>query len=106
MTEFQSAKMALVEHLGVSKDACHIYVGLGVFLLATVVLRTRRGSLIPWLLVLLVAAVGEFLDRYDDLHQIGYWRWQESAHDLLNTLFWPTVLLVLFRLGLLAKAAR
>jgi hypothetical protein len=99
---FQSAKLALVEQLGLSKDALHIYVGLGIFLVATVVSRKRLGSPLPWLLVLLAAAAGEAWDRHDDLTANGHWQWQGSVHDLWNTLFWPTILLLLGRLGLLA----
>ncbi len=98
---FQQAKLDLVTLLGLSKDALHIYVGLTVFLLATLVSRKRLGSPIPWLLVLAVAVVGEAWDLYDDLRTIGHWRWRASWHDVWNTLFWPTVLLVIGRLKLL-----
>ena len=100
---FQGEKLELVHRLGLSKDALHIYVGLGVFLLATLLSKRRFGSPMPWLLVLAVVLAGEAWDAHDDLVSGGHWRWWASAHDAWNTLFWPTVLLILGRLNLLRR---
>jgi hypothetical protein len=93
----QSIKLAIVSATGLSKDALHIYVGLAVFL--TVALFSKKGfaSWRPWLVVLVIAVGGELLDMRDDFVSLGYWRWRASAHDVVNTCFWPTVLLVLAR---------
>lgn len=56
-----------------------------------------------WLFVFILACAGEWVDRRDDMASFGYWRWQASAHDVLNTLFWPTVLTLL---GLLCTDKR
>jgi hypothetical protein len=98
---YQAAKLGLVSILGLSKDALHVYVGLGVFFLAHLVLRRPLRSLLPLALVLLAAIAGEALDMRDDLATLGYWRWQASLGDILNTLFWPSVVWLLARLRLL-----
>ena len=93
----QAVKLAIVSATGLSKDALHIYVGLGVMLTAAAVLRKPLGSIVPWLLVLTLAVAGELVDMRDNME---YWRWGASLHDILNTLFWPTVLLLLARFGI------
>jgi hypothetical protein len=93
----QSLKLAIIAALGLSKDALHIYVGLSVFLLTALALRRPLRSLLPWLAVMLVALAGELFDAVDDIRSLGYWRWTASIHDVANTLFWPTALLLLTR---------
>jgi hypothetical protein len=93
----QAAKLAIVGATGLSKDTLHVYVGLTVFLVSTWVLRKHVRSVLPLLIVVLVACAGEVLDMRDDIHSLGYWRWGASLHDIVNTSFWPFVLYVLLR---------
>lgn len=93
----QSVKLAMIAALGLSKDALHIYVGLAVFLLTALALRQSLRSLLPWLAVVVVALAGELFDALDDVRSLGHWRWAASIHDIVNTLFWPTALLLLTR---------
>lgn len=90
-------KMALVSITGLSKDALHIYVGLTALFLAVIILRKPLRSYVPWFLVLGLSVAGELVDLRDDLIRLGYWRWEAGLHDILNTQFWPTVLLLLAR---------
>ena len=60
-------------------------------------LRQPLRSLLPWLAVAVVAFAGELFDAMDDLRSVGHWRWVASTHDVVNTLFWPTALLLLTR---------
>ena len=96
-SDIQNAKNSIVDFTGLSKDTLHVYVGLAVFLLAALLFRRRLRSLVPWLAVLLVACAGELLDLQDDLIHVGHWQWRASLHDIVNTLFWPTLLLLLAR---------
>lgn len=96
----QSIKLAIVAATGLSKDALHIYVGLAVFLAAVILLRKPLRSIVPWLMVVSVAITGEVLDMRDDISSLGYWRWGASLHDIFNTLFWPSVLLLLAKFGI------
>ena len=93
----QSAKLAIIAVLGLSKDALHIYVGLSVFLVTALALRRSLRSLVPWFAVVVIAFAGELLDAIDDIRSLGHWRWTASIHDIVNTLFWPTALLLLAR---------
>lgn len=88
-----------------SKDALHIYVGLIVFLAAAVVLRKPLRSIVPWFAVVAIAIAGEALDMDDDIASLGHWRWGASLHDVLNTLFWPTVLMLLAKFGIFFGAS-
>lgn len=96
---FQSLKLDLIAVLGLSKDALHPHVGLLLLFAAAGLWRRPLRSPWPWLTVLTVALAGELLDRRDDLASLGYWRWQVSLHDLLNTLLWPTLLTLWARCG-------
>ncbi len=87
----QSIKLFIVSATGLSKDALHIYVGLTVYLTLMAVVRRGR-PYVGWLVVFALVGAGEWLDRRDDIVSLGYWRWQAGVHDILNTLFWPTVL--------------
>ena len=89
----QAVKLALVSFTGLTKDSLHIYVGLAVFLLvAAWIGRGNRRYFFGWLAALALALLGEFLDMRDDVRSIGHWRWPASVHDVVNTLFWPTIL--------------
>jgi len=94
---FQSLKLTLVSLTSLSKDALHIYVGMGLYLGACWLVRRSRHKWIPMLVVLIAAALGEILDARGDLASLGHWRWGASAHDFINTLFWPTVVALLLR---------
>ena len=97
MSLFQEFKLNAIALTGLSRDALHIYIGLGTFLLVAAALRKPLRSLVPWAAVLLVAVAAELVDMRDDVASIGQWRIGASIHDIVNTLFWPTVLLILMR---------
>lgn len=101
MTDFgaiwHQAKLELLATTGLSRDALHVYAGMAVLALAVGFLRKPLQSVLPWSLVVLVAALAELPDMQVDLTTVGRWRWQASAHDFVNTVFWPTVLLLLTR---------
>lgn len=96
-SSFQAAKLWLVSATDLAKDALHVHVGLAVFFAAALLLRRPLSSPLPWFAAFGAALLGELLDMRDDLAGIGTWRWHASVHDLLNTLFWPTIILLLAR---------
>nr|WP_218878691.1 hypothetical protein [Pseudomonas flavescens] len=100
----QSIKLAIVSAAGLSKDALHIYVGMAVYLALVAVTRRLR-PYIAWLGVFIIACAGEWVDRRDDIESLGYWRWQASVHDIVNTLFWPTALTLFWLLKCRRKSA-
>jgi hypothetical protein len=105
-TTFQSLKLAILAITHLSRDALHVYVGMTVFLLAALVFRRPLRSWLPLLAVFVVAALVEAVDLRDDLATRGRLRWIASTHDLINTMFWPAVLMFLARWTRLFAAAR
>ena len=107
MSEYQDAKVIIVSILELSKDSIHMHVGLIVFFLAVVL--WKKGSiearcLIP---VVITASLMEILDLRYDYVSLGYFRLKAitaSIHDLINTTFWPVVIVVLARMDKLKNA--
>ena len=97
VTAVQSFKIFIIQLTGLSRDALHIYAGLATFILVAAITRKSPKSLVPWVSVLAIACGVEALDARDDLHSLGHWRVGASVHDLINTVFWPTVLFLLAR---------
>jgi hypothetical protein len=97
-SSYQLAKIHIMNALPLSKDAVHIYIGLIVFFSA--VILWKKGRILPSCLVpVLVVALGmETFDLVDDWRSFGYLRWSASFHDLLNTTFWPLIMVVLAKL--------
>jgi hypothetical protein len=91
---YQNLKLIILDVLSLSKDAIHIHIGLLVFFLAVVLWRRGRFDVLAVLPVLLVAGAMEVLDLRDDLGSLGYMRWSASLHDLINTVFWPTLTVI------------
>ena len=44
MSSFQAVKIAIIQAVGVSKDAIHIYLGFAVFVAMVIFGRQRHGS--------------------------------------------------------------
>jgi hypothetical protein len=87
--------------LDLTKDAMHIYIGLSVLLLWVLFRRRSLGLLKNLIPVLIVAILMEGFDLRDDYASFGHFRWSASLHDILNTLFWPALLILLFRFRLI-----
>ena len=84
-------KILLTDLLNLSRDALHIHVGLGIYVLAIVALRRGPASPIPWLIVLAFELVNEGLDLYHQVDLSG------AVVDIMNTMLWPTIALVIAR---------
>jgi hypothetical protein len=97
MSPLQQLKWALVEHLHLSKDSLHIYVALSLFLGSALLLRWPIKSWKPWLLVLAAAIAGEAWDLRDSLVYGTRVYLLANLKDIFNTIFWPTVLMLLAR---------
>lgn len=92
---FQNLKLQLVAFFDLSKDALHVHIGLLAFVIVLVLVRRKGRFVIAWAAVVLIAVAGELLDMRDDVASLGRWRWGASVHDIVNTVFWPTVLMTL-----------
>lgn len=97
MSPLQDAKLWLIAHFGLGKDALHIYVALTVMFGSALLFGWRLSSWRPWLLVAAAALAGEAWDIRDRLVAGVPVQPSGNVHDLWNTLFWPSVILLLAR---------
>ncbi len=95
--DFQQFKLDVIATTGLAKDALHIYAGLAVFLAVRLFWRRKGGWVLAWLVVLVMAVGVEYIDmlnehaRGDLQPDAGHW------HDIWNTMFWPTILVLVGR---------
>jgi hypothetical protein len=88
-------KIWLSHVLGLSPDALHVHVSILLMLAAAVVWRRRMDHLLPWATVFVLEALNELLDlsapatAENNIHA--------SLHDVYNTMFLPTIILVCLR---------
>lgn len=101
-------KIALTEATGVSQDALHILVGVGIQLLLGAVLRRGVSSVLPWIIVLVLEMGNEWSDLQLEVWPDRPQQWGQSIKDLLVTMAVPTTMLVLARWapGLLVGSQR
>ena len=73
---------------GLPDTILHIHAGLAVLMVARLLTRRSLGSFVPWSFVVAAELFNEVMDRLN----FGSWRWEDTTSDVLNTLFWPTVI--------------
>lgn len=94
---FEERKSWLVTASDLGKDALHIYFGLALFMLVRLAWRWRGGWVAAWLAVLVMACGGEWLDMTAEFSNAAIQPDAAHWHDIWNTMFWPTVLLLVGR---------
>lgn len=94
---FEERKLSIIEASGLGKDALHIYFGLALFLLVRLMWRWRGGWIVAWLAVVAMACGGEWLDMTAEHSRSTIQPDAAHWHDIWNTIFWPTVLLLIGR---------
>ena len=94
---FEERKSWLVTASDLSKDALHIYFGLALFMLVRLAWRWRGGWVAAWLAVLVMACGGEWLDMTAEFSNAAIQPDAAHWHDIWNTMFWITVLLLVGR---------
>ena len=94
---FEAQKVSVIDASGLAKDALHIYFGLALFLAVRLVWRWRGGWLVAWLAVLAMACGGEWLDMTAEAGRSAIQPDPAHWHDIWNTMFWPTILLLVGR---------
>ena len=97
MSGYQGFKSWLQSWLHLAKDALHVHVGLAVFLGAALLFRWPLKSWKPWLAVAAAAVAGEVWDLRDTLVRDAPLHLAGQAKDLVSTVLWPTVLMLLAR---------
>ncbi len=80
------------------KDALHIYAALIIQVVAAKLSRRSLGHLLPWLTVLGFELVNEAFDIVRGGEpRLMPWQVVSAAHDIINTMILPTVLMSLCR---------
>jgi hypothetical protein len=97
-SEYQLLKRQILEVLPVSKDAVHMYIGLGCLLLSIFLLRIPPAAWRALLLGFLVSLVMEGLDLRDNVRYPPTVRAVEAVHDLVNTNLAPFLFVLTLRL--------
>ena len=103
--DFTTFKINIIETTGLAKDALHIYVGVGIYLLCLLVLRPivkKQGvrSFLALVVVIGIALLGEYFDNRHIIAPKGLLALKgvdikASIHDLINTCLLPFVLYAL-----------
>jgi hypothetical protein len=98
-------KSGLADFLHLSKDALHVHLGIALYLAAALLLRRPLGSGLPLLILFGFELVNEGFDLAHDADHggIGIGSLAASAKDIVNTMFWPTLLTVAVRFGALRE---
>ena len=88
-------KIWLIETVGLTNDAMHIHGSLLILCVSAILLRRRPDS--PWCWI--IVFIAELFNEYADLRGLapGEATLDASLHDLYNTMFWPTIILILGR---------
>lgn len=102
-SKYQLFKLRVLDLIPVSKDAAHVYVGMGCLLLALLIFRAPLRSYRALLPGLIAGVTMEVFDLRDDLASVGHFRWGASLKDVVNTNLLPLVLVTVARLGLIRK---
>lgn len=93
------SKALLKDLILISEGSMHVHLGLALFVIGALLLRKRkRGLLVAWLCVVVVQMCNELLDARDWINWTGTVNWTEFAKDTVSTLFWPSVLLLVWPL--------
>lgn len=95
---YQQLKNEILSAVGLSKDAVHVYIGVGCFLLSILVLRFAPTAYRSLILGLVVSLAMEAMDLRDNFRYRETTRVMASLHDLLNTNLLPFLVLVSLRL--------
>ena len=97
-SDYQLLKRQILEVLPVSKDAVHMYIGIGCLLISIFALRIPPAAWRALLLGLVASLVMEGLDLRDNVRYPPTVRAVEAVHDLVNTNLASFLLVLTMRL--------
>jgi hypothetical protein len=89
---YASWKTAMSDATGATEDLLHVHFGVLIFVVVAVVFRRRMHSWWPVSMVWAFALTNELVDYF-----AMDWQADTSALDVLNTIFWPTILFLVAR---------
>jgi len=71
----------------------HVHAGMIIFIMTRLVTGKSFGRVTPLLAVFCCEMANEVMDRLN----YGSWRWIDTGTDIVNTLFWPTIIFLTVR---------
>ena len=87
-----------IEHASIiTSDALHVVIGVGLWVLAAIVLRRRLTDWLPWLVVLAAVLFNETVDLWVEQWPDAAMQYGESAKDILLTMLLPSLLMAAAR---------
>ncbi|KQM20920.1 hypothetical protein ASE73_15910 [Sphingomonas sp. Leaf24] len=89
-SEYASLVQWIRDNTDASDAVLHIHAGMIVLILARLVTRYPLSHPVPFIVVLVVAAANEVLNRLN----FGSWRWSDTTVDFTCSVFWPAMLFV------------
>jgi len=95
---YHSVILAIGDDTGASDALLHVHAGLAIMLIARLITRKSLATPIPFLVVCVAELFNEVMDRL----ATGSWRPVDTSLDVINTLFWPFMLMI----GLRIRRAR
>lgn len=90
--QYAAIKRAMSDATGATEDLLHVHFGLLIFIVVAVVFRRRLHSAWPVTIVWAFALANEAVDYFAE-----GWVLVPSVLDVVNTVFWPTVLFLVAR---------
>jgi hypothetical protein len=87
---YEAVTTALADETGASDTLLHVHAGMAVLLAVRVISGRSLATPIPFAAVVVAALLNEVADRINH----GAWRWHNTGWDIVNTVFWPLVLMV------------
>ncbi|HEY0622344.1 hypothetical protein [Sphingomonas sp.] len=87
-------KEAIADDTGLANTILHIHAGMLILMAARIATRRSLGTFVPFTAVFVLELANEIIDRVNH----GSWRWDDTASDVVNTLFWPFLLSLAIRL--------
>jgi hypothetical protein len=95
--DWQTVKMVLTGSTGISEDAFHILISVGLQVFFAAALRRPIASWAPWAVVLILTLGNEWADLAQEIWPDRFSQWLESVKDVLVTMTLPSLLLLLSR---------
>jgi hypothetical protein len=75
---------------GAPDSLLHVHAGMAVLLVARLITGRSLATPLPFAIVCAAELTNEVLDRINH----GSWLWADTSLDIVNTLFWPLVLMI------------
>jgi hypothetical protein len=75
---------------GAPDSLLHVHAGMAILFVARKVTRRSLAMPVPFAVDCLAELANEAMDRLN----YRSWRWEDTSLDILNTLFWPSILMI------------